>query len=171
MKKWIMFVAAATISCSQPLLAQQKSTNNEDAKTLEFVKEAATGGMKEVASGKLAESKAKSAEVRSFGARMVRDHSNANAKLESLARAQSITLPPAPAEDPMLKGSNGADFDRNYVQMMVKDHEEDVAHFEKAAKDLPDVQMRNFARQTLPVLKEHLAIIKSIASKMGISTK
>jgi putative membrane protein len=122
-----------------------------------------------VASGKLAESKARSAEVRSFGTRMVRDHSKANDKLESLARAKSITLPPAPAEDPMLTGSNGADFDRNYVQMMVKDHKEDVALFEKAVKDLPDIQIRNFARQTLPVLKEHLAIIKSIASKMGIS--
>lgn len=170
MKNWMMFVAVAAISCGQPVLAQQKSAN-EDAATLAFVKKAATGGMKEVASGKLAESKAQSADVRSFGTRMVTDHSKANDQLATLARGKSITLPPAPANDPMLSNSSGASFDRDYVKMMVKDHEEDVALFEKAASSLPDQQIRAFARQTLPVLKDHLARIKAIAAKMGLSSK
>ena len=47
--------------------------------------------------------------------------------------------------------------------MMVEDHKEDIAAFEKAAKRNNDM-IKNFATQTLPVLTKHLdsenAIVK-----------
>jgi putative membrane protein len=91
---------------------------------------------------------------------MVQDHSKANEQLKAVAAAKSLTFPTATPEDQMLSQTKGADFDRSYVQMMVKDHEENVAMFEKAANNLPDPEVRAFAAQTLPVLKEHLAMIK-----------
>ena len=44
----------------------------------EFVREAADGGMAEVALGKMAVAQAQSPEVKQFGQRMVDDHSKAN---------------------------------------------------------------------------------------------
>ena len=67
----------------------------------------------------------------------------------------------------MLKAKSGAAFDKAYVDMMVKDHEKDVKEFEKEANNGKDEQIKGFASETLPVLKEHLEKIKSIQSKLG----
>lgn len=138
-----------------------------DTASINFVQKAAKGGMMEVASGKMAASKAKDSRVRAFGQRMVRDHSKANEELKKVVAAKSINLPAAPADDPMLSQAKGADFDRSYVQMMVKDHQEDVAMFQKAADSSSDPQVKAFATQTLPVLREHLAMIKKIAADLN----
>src|SRR3712207_5364598 len=58
-----------------------------------FVMEAASGGIMEVEAGRLAEQNASNARVKAFGAMMVRDHSNANNELKSIASAKNITLP------------------------------------------------------------------------------
>jgi len=49
-----------------------------------FMKKAAKGGMMEVAMGKVAEQNAQSDDVKSFGKRMVTDHSKANDELKSI---------------------------------------------------------------------------------------
>src|SRR5438094_9266455 len=55
------------------------------AKDKIFMKKAAKGGMMEVAMGKMAEQNAQSEDVKSFGKRMVTDHSKANDELKSIA--------------------------------------------------------------------------------------
>jgi putative membrane protein len=54
--------------------------------------------------------------------------------------------------------------------MMVKDHEKTVALFENAATNVKDPEIKAFAQQTLPVLKQHLASIQKIAAKLNIQT-
>ena len=165
----IVFVLVGCILFSSAL-AQQTTSTSTDTATINFVKKAAKGGLMEVATGKLATTKASSSRVRSFGLQMVKDHSKANTQLKQLAATKKIALPAAPPNDPMLVQTKGADFDRDYVRMMVKDHEEDVAMFQKAATSLPDPQIRAFAAQTLPILKEHLTMIKSIAADLHLSS-
>src|SRR5437667_12110480 len=58
-----------------------------------FAKEAARGGMGEVQLGTLASDKAQDPDVKSFGQRMVTDHSKANDELKQLATQKSWTLP------------------------------------------------------------------------------
>lgn len=57
-----------------------------------FVNDAAIGGMFEVEAGKLAE-KAGDAQVKQFGARMVKDHSAADAQLKRIVTAQGGSVP------------------------------------------------------------------------------
>src|SRR5580765_6214767 len=59
------------------------SSLSEKDKT--FMKKAAKGGMMEVTMGKMAEQNAQSDDVKSFGKRMVTDHSKANDELKSIA--------------------------------------------------------------------------------------
>jgi putative membrane protein len=162
MKKLMTLLALA--GCLQ--LTTAMAQNSLDTTTVNFVQKAAKGGMMEVACGKLAAARAANSQVRDFGQRMVRDHSKANAQLKKIAAAKSISLPAPPTDDPMLTQAKGADFDRSYVQMMVKDHEEDVSLFQKASDSSTDPQVKTFAAQTLPVLKEHLALIKKIAAEL-----
>jgi putative membrane protein len=137
----------------------------------DFMKEAAVGGMAEVEMGKLAATKATSADVKKFGQMMVDDHTKANNDLKALAAKKGVTLPTdldsshkATMDD--LREQAAADFDKEYVEEMVDDHEEDVAKFEDEAKNATDPDVRAFAQKTQPVLQKHLDAIKSIQAKM-----
>lgn len=137
----------------------------------EFAVEAASGGMMEVQLGQLAQQKAASQRVKDFGAMMVRDHSKANDELKSLAGMKNVTLPPAPGEDHMehikkLTEKSGKEFDKDYMDMMVKDHQEDVDAFEKASNNSKDADLKAFASKTLPVLKMHLDSAKAVQQSL-----
>jgi len=136
-----------------------------------FAKKAAIGGMAEVELGRLAAQKATNARVKEFGQRMVDDHSKANEELKAAAAAEGIELPSA--IDEMQKATieklsklSGAAFDEAYMKDMVKDHEEDVAEFAKAAKH-PNSQVGSFAEKTLPTLRDHLKMARDVEQQVG----
>src|SRR5262245_25567059 len=58
-----------------------------------FMKKAAKGGMMEVTMGQVAEQKGQSEDVKSFGKRMVTDHSKATDELKSIASKKGFQLP------------------------------------------------------------------------------
>jgi putative membrane protein len=146
-------------------LAQQQSvadstsvTSRQDAA---FLVDAASGGQTEVILGQLAQTNASGAGVKSFGAMMVRDHGKGGDELKSLAMAKQVTLsdtisnPQRKIVDGLRK-KHGTDFDKAYIDAMVKDHKEDIEDFEKAAKNANDPDVRAFANMHLPMLREHL---------------
>src|SRR5947209_17372406 len=135
-----------------------------------FVRKAAEGGLAEVELGKLAIQKASSDDVKKFGQRMVDDHTKANDQLKQLAQQKGVDLPSQPdAKDKAtldkLQKLSGEQFDKAYMQDMVKDHTKDVAEFQKESKSAKDPDIKNFASQTLPTLQDHLKEAKSIAPK------
>ena len=138
------------------------SSGSED---IEFILDAAKGGMAEVELGKLAADRAKSDEVKKFAQRMVDDHTKANDQLKSVAESRSIKLPQdVEAKDKALMNRlqklNGASFDRAYMQAMVSDHVKDVNEFKKEANSGRDPQVKAFASTTLPTLEEHLQMAR-----------
>ena len=149
------------------LLAADKSPD------MSFYEKAAHGGIAEVEMGQLAQEKARSSDVKAFGAMMVKDHSAANAKLKTLAMTKGIELPTKPSVAQMatktkLQVLSGDAFDKSYVKSMVKDHEEDIAEFEKEARDGKDAEAKALAAATLPTLRQHLTHIREIAAKTGV---
>ncbi|HEY0368092.1 MAG TPA: DUF4142 domain-containing protein [Chthoniobacterales bacterium] len=155
--------AAAAISAAPA----KESAGGSDAA---FVAKAANGGMTEVELGKIAADKGQNQAVKDFGSRMVTDHSKANDQLKSIASKLGASVPDkADAKhqaviDRFMKMQAGAAFDKAYASNMVKDHEEDVAEFQKASKQVKDADLKNFINDTLPVLKEHLAMAKKLGS-------
>ena len=51
---------------------------------------------------------------------------------------------------------------------MVKDHNDDIDLFEKAAKNSPDSAFKTFAVKTLPTLYKHLGAAKAHCKKQEI---
>ena len=140
-----------------PAWAQQRM-DNKDAN---FVKEAAQGGMLEVKLGEQALQNASSPDVKRFAQRMVDEHGKANKDLMSVVGTKGVMVP----KDLDAKGKEmceklgklkGADFDKEYMRQMVKDHEEDVAEFQKASKNLQDPDVKAWVMKTLPTVTEHL---------------
>jgi putative membrane protein len=65
---------------------------------------------------------------------------------------------------------SGADFDKAYMNEMLKDHEKDVALFEKEANSGKDADVKSWATSTLPTLRDHLQMARDTAAKVGIKT-
>jgi putative membrane protein len=137
-----------------------------------FVKKAADGGMAEVALAKLAQQKAASEEVKSFAAKLEKDHTQANDDLKQLASQKNITLPDAPskmhqAQHDKLAALSGAAFDKAYVAAMLGDHQKDVREFSRVSTSSADADLKAFAAKTLPTLKDHLQQVQELSKTVG----
>jgi putative membrane protein len=128
-----------------------------------FMKEAAMGGMMEVDMGKMAQQKGKSADVKKIGSRMVADHSKANNELMAIAKKKGVDLS---KDKPKSHSIGDANFDKDYIDMMVKDHEKDLAAFQGEAKNGSDADVKAFASKTSAVIQKHLEMVKAAQAKM-----
>jgi putative membrane protein len=140
---------------SKPNTAGRKLSSADKA----FMMDAAKGGMMEVAMGRVAEQNATDSEVKNFGARMVKDHGKANDELKALAKEENVALPAG-------KEAGKWKSDKDYMSQMVKDHEKDLAAFQKEAKDGTDPDVKSFASKTSEVVRKHLDMAKKIDSKL-----
>ncbi|HZE73227.1 MAG TPA: DUF4142 domain-containing protein [Pyrinomonadaceae bacterium] len=136
-----------------------------------FLNEAAAGGMAEVELGRLATQKAQNPEVKRFGERMVTDHSKVNDEMKQLAARKGVTVPGTPTaeqkeEMDKLAKLSGAAFDREYMKLMVEDHDTDVKAFQEQASNASDPDVKSFASKTLPTLEEHQKMAHEIAGKL-----
>lgn len=131
-----------------------------------FFKNAAAGGLAEVAAGRTAEKQARNPQVRDFARQMVKDHSAANQQLAALAQKKGISVPDAPDGKHQqalleLQGKQGPAFDKDYVEGQLADHKDAVSLFEAAAKST-DPEVSAFARKTLPTLQHHLEMVQAL---------
>ncbi|MFC3199049.1 DUF4142 domain-containing protein [Parapedobacter deserti] len=143
--------------------------NSDDA---DFAVKAADAGLAEVELGKLAMEKAESQRVKDFAKKMVNDHQKANDELMTIATRHNITLPPAISRDQVdkqrkLRERSGAEFDKEYMDAMVDDHDKVVSLFEDAASDAQNADLKAFASKTLPILKKHHEEAKAIRDSIS----
>jgi putative membrane protein len=159
-----MAVAAALCALGGGAFAKVKDAK-ADGMDASFIKKAANGGMTEVELGKIAAEKGGSQEVKDFGNQMVKDHSKAGDQLKEVASKMSVEVPSkVDATHQMvidkMSTMSGAALDKAYVKEMIKAHEKDIAAFEKADKEVKNVDLKKFIEDTLPTMKGHLEMIK-----------
>jgi putative membrane protein len=63
----------------------------------------------------------------------------------------------------------GENFDKEYIVLMVKDHTDDLAAFQKAESTTLDPKLKKAISGAIPVIQEHLNMAKSDAAKVGAS--
>ena len=62
---------------------------------------------------------------------------------------------------------SGAEFDKEYMSEMVKDHENDAKEFQTQANEGTDPDIKAFAAKTLTIIQEHLKMARDVAKKVG----
>jgi putative membrane protein len=149
-----------------------KNANALSKSDMRFMKKAAEGGMFEVHLGNLAKQRASNKDVKSFGERMVNDHSKANDQLMRLASDNGVTLPKdldAKHKKTVDRLSNlsGSQFDREYMNVMVKDHTKDVNEFQSESNRIQNSDLKNWTDDTLSTIKDHLQQAKNIEQEVG----
>ena len=124
-----------------------------------FMMNAAKGGTMEVEMGKMAAQNAQNADVKKFGNRMVTDHSKANNELMALAKEEGLSLPGA-------KSPGKWKSDKNYMDDMVKDHQKDLAEFQKEAQNGTDPDVKAFAAKGAKMVSGHLKMAQETQGKL-----
>ena len=138
--------------------------SNSDYK---FAVDATRGGMSEVNLAQLAIQKATDSGVRQFAQRMLADHTKANQQLAQILSQKGVTIPTETSSSEQreldrLQKLSGPDFDKAYMEHMLRDHKKDVKEFEKASESAKDTDIKAFAANTLPVLQEHLKMAEDL---------
>ena len=142
-----------------PAKGTAKAGSKLSAADKTFMMNAAKGGMMEVEWGGLAAQNGQSADVKKFGNRMVTDHSKANSELMALAKEEGVSLPAA-------KSTGKWKSDKDYMDMMVKDHQADLAEFQKEAQSGTDPDLKKFADKYSKVVQQHLKLAQETQSKL-----
>lgn len=166
---FMMVVALTAMSCgggqsdSTEMAEEQNEENlsNKADEDAEFAVEVADAGLMEVELGRLASTKASSSEVKSFAQLMVDDHTKANNELKALAQQKNITLPIAMSNERQKKVENfaektGSEFDREYIDLMVREHKEAIDEFEDQAEEGNDAELKSWASSKVSTLRHHL---------------
>ncbi|WP_433050460.1 DUF4142 domain-containing protein [Dactylosporangium sp. CS-033363] len=150
-------LAAATTAAAAPAQAAAGDLSSMDRA---FLDGAGHGGAYEVQGGRLAVDRAADSGVRSFGQRMVADHTKAGDKLAALAEDLGASVPKSPDSVQrniieIWSGLKGADFDCSYAPAAYADHVATVGLFEREVADGQNARLMAFARDALPTLRTH----------------
>ncbi len=163
--------ASTTTDQTQP--AQNRATPTTRQAQLseqdrQFVIRAAQGNVAEITLSQLATQRAVSPAVRAYATRMVADHTQASSALTQLALSKGLTPPRSmDAQHQALRARigqiPGPRFDQVYMDAMVRDHANTVALFEQQAARGQDPDLKAFATQKLPALRDHLQAARRLA--------
>lgn len=135
-----------------------------------FVEKVAQDGIAEADLGALAKERAKSDEVKQFAQRMIDDHGKANEQLEEIAKNKGAVVPTEAGEEHSkiraeLADLKGEEFDQKYMAAMAEGHQKAVDLFQKEIESGQDADVKAFAEQTLPTIKEHLSQAQSMVQQ------
>jgi putative membrane protein len=138
--------------------------------------EAANNG--EIALGKLGEKKATSADVKAFAKMMVTDHSAMLSDTKKLGTKLAATPDTTfgDTHDLMNHGNDevkeltdkaaGADWDKNYMDKMIDDHQKVLGKLQDAAKSSTDADVQKALEGATAKVQAHLTKAQDIKAKM-----
>ena len=142
--------------------------NNDDA---EFAVEAVSAGLAEINAGKVAQEKATNPRVKEFSAQIVEEYTRATDELKTLAEDKNIVVPTAPGENELreiadLNAEEGAEFDKEYINLIANDQNDVIDLYENAVENVDDPEIREFASRTLALLKANVEEAKTIEESL-----
>jgi putative membrane protein len=149
------------------------NTQRTSHRAKEFIKDAAQANSAEIALSELAQSKAQNSDVKQLAEMMVTDHQACNQKLQGIAQARGVEFDQSldwinQHEVNRLQKSREGDFDKDYTKIMLKDHVKAIKMFQKAADDIQEPDVKEFAANALPKLREHLRHAEDAARAVGL---
>jgi putative membrane protein len=135
----------------------------------DFVTAAAIGDMYEIEAGKIAQQRAKRADVKAFGGMMVEAHTKTSADLKkAIADGKVQVSLPTALDDRRagmlqnLKAAGDSDFDLAYLHQQVAGHLEALELMSNYADHGDNDVLKAAAAKTKPVVQSHLDRLKTI---------
>lgn len=162
---------SATRTANAPVFIALRNENAMPKTEAEFLAMTWTAGATEMKLSDLAAGKASREEVRELGRSLSRDHRAMNKQIEGVADQIAAPLPSsvdnAATDDVYLRleKKEGAAFDALFLKEMEASHARGIRRFMTATVIAKEPPVKNFIAENLPVLRQHLALIRSIPRK------
>ena len=156
------------------VLGANEATDNEAAVAMPtdangFATAVAASDLYEIESGRLAQQKGSSADVKSMAEHLVTDHQKSTADLKAAAAKASPAVTVAPALDAEkqamldeLKAASGADFDRKFLDQQTTAHQKALALLRNYASGGDSQPLKDFASKAATAVDGHLEHLNSI---------
>lgn len=180
-KRWVVtgMAAAALLWSAGALAAEGKKA---DKKLLEGAQTLHAANEGEVQMGQMGVQMATDPQVKQFAQRMVDDHSRNDQHLATLAQTMGIPLTGKAYQEKQkegqksmskVHGKTGADFDKEYMSLMVKDHEKDAKEVKSLAGRAHkegQAEMASFLDTTEQAMQQHLSTAKQLEQELKRGT-
>lgn len=148
---------------------------NLSASDLEVVQKLHRAHQQELDVAKMAVEKAQSPKVKAYAKKLVADHTTFHKQVMAFAERNKVersqvemaSTPAAAKEAPAarLEASAGAEFDREFVNMMVAEHEKAVDMVKSAKDTVTDKKLKAMLTSQLPKLERHKKMAQDLADK------
>lgn len=138
-----------------------------------FMETASQGNVTEVEMAKLALKKSQNPDVKAFAEKMIHDHTMLGKKMAPLMATAGVKPSVSMNTEHQhlynkLNGLSGAEFDKEYVEAMVKDHHTDLKDFQDEVNSTQDVHLKPVVVSGEQVIAEHTKMADALAQKMGL---
>jgi len=173
MKKILLSTAFALISTVAFAQTAAESTGvnslmGNAPKTEDFVTEAASSDMFEIASSKLAAERGDAA-TKAFAQQMIADHTKTTAELKQMVTSGKVKamIPTAMTSSQQsmidkLNGLKGNDFNDQYHSDQVSAHKDAVDLFKRYGDGGENAELKSWAATTRPALEHHLMMAQDL---------
>jgi putative membrane protein len=178
----LLMLAAAGLAAFTLEVRSQQTDSAADAATqtaagdptTAFINQAARENNKEIALTGVGARKAQSPELRAFAQQLQNDHVQANKNLQPIAQKYGVSI-----DQPLTKTdqaelakfqnmSGGTQFDQQFSTQLLKDHQQAIATYENATKQVQAPDVRQYAENTLPMLLQHSQQAETVARDVGV---
>jgi putative membrane protein len=169
---------------NQNVQAARENTNTEDRPTKavlsasdkDFLAKAEKANIEEQNIGRVAVEKSQNKDVKDYAQMLVDDHTKALNDLVDLMNEKHVRQPkglPNAKNEALsrLNGLSSAEFDRQFINMMVEDHQKAIAEFQQAQNTVQDEDVKKYAARVLPTLEKHLQKAQELQRKLSSGAK
>jgi putative membrane protein len=132
-----------------------------------FLKKVAEDGLCEIRIAQLASTNAVEQPCKDYAQQMITDHTKLNDQVIQLAANKNVTIPTGldkthTGEVRRLSKITGIAFDKSFARRAVGDHEAAIVLFRGEIAHGSDPDVVAFAKDTLPILRQHLMMAQSL---------
>jgi putative membrane protein len=171
MNRITKLLCISTLGCTAltvPVFARASVTDQDK----QFLMKASQGGVDEIKLSELAETKANNPEVKAFAHKMVVEHKTLAMHMKPFADAWGLTPPSTMDSDHQseydkLNSLSGAEFDKEYMNVMEKDHHDALDLFNEEAKTTTDMKFKSAVMHGQSVVAAHTHMADSLSAKLS----
>lgn len=137
----------------------------------DFMMKAGNANLAEIEMSRMAVQKSQNDDVKDYAHMIEMDHSEALDSLRDLMKSKQLSppgslLPDVKQDIDRLNTLAGAEFDREFINMMVSDHQKTVEVFRDISNIAQTEDVKEYASKMLPKLEMHLEKAQRLQSKL-----
>ena len=174
----IVGLCIAIMTWTMVIYAQDNSQTQAQSGDIDFASKATASNNFEIQAANIALTKSQDQNVKQYAQMIVDDHTAAGNELSTLVKNKNWQLSTPDNQNytqliDQLNNADPANFDRNYVDLMAKSHQDAITLFKDASTGTAttDAELRKFATDKIPAFQKHLDQLKTMQPAADTTTK